>query len=169
MTESAHVLVRMVRRLTVADIEDPEEILDAAFSDVDGVPDLAVSAYLIERERRTQLRAEHCAGSGMDRPTGCGNIDLSGLHDHPIATNENAWFTHANTAHRELRFTDRQDLLSFIERWIAVRVDRENHVTPDGARNYVRSMHSVGDAEWARFFREHDKGPKWARLAKQIR
>ena len=97
----------------------------------------------------------------MDRPDRCGTVDLTDLHDSPVATDSNEWFRCANDAHRELRFRDRDDLLDFIRRLLLVRDGRSGQVGATDCVAYVKQMHASSDSEWMNFFGNHEKGPRW--------
>lgn len=157
------MLVRMIRRRSIVETTDVNEVRKAAFSERDGSPDLNVSTYETEIDRLVQLRTEHCAGASNDRPSGFGHLDVSGLRDG-VSTAGNDWFEYSNSAHRELKFADESELLAYIATVLAANCNCHDIETAR-CKAYLRDH--ADDPEWQRYFRDHPNGAAWLAMAKK--
>lgn len=163
------MLTRMVKRRSLLESGDPQEVLTLGFCNRDGTPDLSPSTYDVESAELTRMRSEHCAGANMDRPSKSFNLDVSGLHSTPTRTAANSWFSFVDNIHFELPFATVADLMDFIGRLIVdhqARGDRPqgrllDDVSERQCEEHVRSAAIAGVAEWTRFLSEHPKGPSW--------
>jgi hypothetical protein len=156
----------MFRQNTLLDPgQDPEDVMIVAFLNDEDEPDTELSIYRTEHANCVQLRTEHCAGGGMDRPQECLNVDVSSLVSSPRQISENKWFTYASNSHHVLDFKDPSELLGFIKRLLELDEGLRTHVTRSECKDYVKARVAAEDEEWERFFNAHPKGSKWRSLA----
>lgn len=162
------ILFRFFRRRTTWETSDPEEVLEVEFRKKDGAPDLNPSVYLVPDSPVLihQAYTEHCAASSLNPPRGSTGADLSDLPGGmPRATSGLPAFAFIQSAHRELCFACRRDLLGAITRVLAEQGRRRRDLEARKMRMYVHQRLEDGDPEWRHFVNVSAKGRKWQEWA----
>lgn len=159
------ILLRIVRRRTLWESCDIQEVYEAEFRTKQGAPDLNLSVFEIEDLPATvvQAHAEHCASAGLDPPSrGARNADVAGLMHDPVVTCEGmSRFAFTRNAHREVQFANADALLEMVTRLVDQRDQRRRDVVVGEIRAYVRDRLGAADPEWIAFRASSAKRATW--------
>ena len=159
------MLLRVGRRKTSFEEQDPEVIVSIEFRTSSGEPDLRPSVYRIAQSAVVQTHAEHQAGC-MLSPTPVANFDLT--DDSVIFQRApgNDAFAFTRECHHELLFEDSRQLLSFVAAILAEGRSRRIPSTKPQMASYVHGRVAAADHEWLSFL-ERAQGSKkneWEKL-----
>ncbi|MBI4586016.1 MAG: hypothetical protein HY717_18560 [Planctomycetes bacterium] len=157
------MLLRIARRRTSAE-EGLSLFVKVEFYP-DGQPDLKLSTYEVGLHEVIRIRTEHYAGAELN-PQGGPAFDFTGLHDRdPVPTpGNNPYFSFAKERHRELRFENEGELVSFASRLFGSLDNRTHEVSRQEMKDFFMGRLRNNDREWLRFFNatNNKTWKKWA-------
>jgi len=162
------VLLRITRRGSLVEVDDPGLFCDTLFQRVDGAGlDLSVSAYrLAEVGDATRAYAEHAAHADMDPPKSRTHFDLQGITPDPTHDPLQACcFAFLSAAHHEIHFADETAVRTMADALFAARSKRGHHVARSSVREYVKARLETTDAEWEAYCATRSKGQMWRAFA----
>lgn len=125
-----------------------------------GSADLRPSVYEVAADEVVQVHAEHSASIPLDPPRGGTHLDCAG-HGYVVVSPGSSRFRRTRDSHRELIFTDENELITFLRGIVVRQEDRSHQTTKADVSGYVRQMITDNDEEWVEFCRESPKAAKW--------
>ncbi len=138
-----------------------EMIIESAFSDEHGKPELAVSVYQIGLHEVVRAFVEHAAAAELNPPNGKPCVDMTNalarVNPDPLP----GPFALVRSSHCELIFRDATELTGVLLRIREEVATRLHKVTSADVKAYVRGQLAAGDTEWLAYAATH---PKWASL-----
>mgnify|MGYP001376880386 FL=1 len=158
------MLLRVLRRRSLADIETPQELADICFPARGGAPDLSPSLYEVSSEQRIQASTEHAASFLRDPVTSTRVVDLADFSSPIRRTLGRTQFLLTRSAHREGIFADVEAQVDLAGRLLAQLPERTSVITKEESREYIRKRLAVGDDEWKDWLEVLTEGSGWSKL-----
>jgi len=160
------VLVRILKRRTSLELDDPQQLLDVEFRRrSDHAPDLRPSVYQVDgAEEALRAFCEH-AVSFISPPRGGAGADVQGLGGFTLEVDPGrTLFEFANDHHRELIFHDEAALLGFLMDLVDGFPTRAVKHTKEEILAYV--LEHANEPEWQTALATAPQGASWKRKAK---
>jgi len=158
------MLLRVLRRRSLADIETPQEFAEICIPAQHDVPDLSPSLYEVSAEQRIQASTEHAASFLRDPVTSTRVVDLADLSLVIRRTLGRTQFLLTRSAHREGVFPDVEAQVDLAGRLLAQLPERTSVITKEDSREYIRRRLAAGDDEWRNWLEALAEGSGWSRL-----
>jgi len=165
-------VLRVVRRLSAWEKEDPREIAAVEFQDRrTGGLDRRPSVYVLEapddrsmRRATVQVRAEHTIA--FLRPQGGTDLDLQGVGGEPERSPGTTGFPFADQAHAELLMPDEPSLLALVQ---VVRQELERRTVETPQREILDYIVGRVEAEDGLWLARVNANESWAKAVARHR